>query len=109
LWSFLLLSSSLFPEPSYLEGEKEFRKAWKKLYPLPFSKITARDPQKRGVKTSPGPTYRYHFRIFVPKVEWENRETKELEAGREIEAFFFWSPKTQENPYRIHLGEEIYP
>ncbi len=96
-------------KPSYSTARKEFPLAWDKIFPLPYGKILSEDPLRKGIYQEKRKDNRsvwvYNFTIFMPKYDRNANDPQARGEGREILVYFLWEPASQEDPYRIQLGE----
>ncbi|TGL88248.1 hypothetical protein EHQ68_10515 [Leptospira congkakensis] len=99
----------LFAEPgNYEAAAKLLPQVWETKYPLPYGKLTKKDPLKQGIRQvtrKKGKYWMYNFEVFMPKYERKETVAVPKEDGRNILVFFLWNPAVTEEPNRIELGE----
>lgn len=77
---------------NYEEAAKLLPQIWETKYPLPYGKLTKKDPLKQGIRQVPrkkGKYWMYNFEVFMPKYERKETVAVPKEDGRNILVIFF--------------------
>ncbi|MCW7467425.1 hypothetical protein EHQ96_02325 [Leptospira levettii] len=105
----LVLPCYLSANPgTYEDAAKLLPEIWETKYPLPYGKLTRKDPLNQGIRQisrKKGKYWVYNFEVFMPKYERKETTPVPKQEGRNIHVFFFWNPGIIDEPHRIELGE----
>ncbi|RHX78710.1 hypothetical protein [Leptospira yasudae] len=111
LWIFFILPSAVYSNiPTHSGMEKNFKEAWGKNFPVPYTKLLKRDLTGKGVlvykKTPERTVYIYTYLVFLPLYTENEEVAKEIPGkGREVKVKLFYEPSNPSEKFSIEFTE----
>ncbi|TGK33822.1 hypothetical protein EHQ12_03865 [Leptospira gomenensis] len=111
LWIFFILPSAVHSNiPGHAAMEKNFKEAWGKLFPVPYTKLLKKDLTGKGVlvykKTPERTVYIYTYLVFLPLYSEYEETPKEVSGkGREVRTKLIYEPTHPSEKYSIEFTE----